>query len=461
MHESRYINSDYPVIAKQWEPLAATKKQPLIESNNMKLIVVTVSILIFSFSCLSQTNAKVTDKVRLSKWSSEACDKTYDPYRLKTRITNIEYTDTTMVFTVNFSENCCATFKPAINFYKNKLVLLPYRKYTGGFCGCNCCFTIKYEISGLAGKKYQLYFKEEEITLSNNYYDTVKPSFQFYEGKKINSTNKYGFKEGIWITFFENGNVEVVSKYPDQSLYYDLDPIWSKGYYPSGRLSFYNRKDTSESWFEDQEMKSQFIEYKAGDTTFKKGFSKFNNRVLREEYFEKYYPTVFKSEFDPEYKEEGGIFETVYKREYFESGKPKFIFGRDTSFSWFETGLLEFKQYKSGRMEFDTSGRVTEQLFSWMQKGSKSSGDLNNSLYVYFYPNGNVREIELVRDEPTRNGLAPGVRYNWKWDKNLNLMESPEKWKEAFPWNRFTEIKLPPKMYKGLENYPKTTTNSR
>jgi len=417
----------------------------------MKLIVAIISIFLFCITCLAQTTSKVSDEIRLSRWSSEACDNTFDPYRLKTRISSIEYTDTSTIFTVHLSENCCITFKPQIKYYNNKLVLLPYEKYTGDYCGCNCCFTIQYEISGLKGKKYKLYFKENEITQSNNYYDTVKPSFQIYNGEKINSVNKYGFKEGIWITFYENGKEKDVSQYPEQSLFYEPYPFWSKEYYPSGKLSFYDRNDTSESWFEDQELKSQFIKYKVGDTTYEKGFRKFENRILQKEYFTKFYPTIFRSEFDIEYKDSGWITETVYKKEYYQNGKPKFIFGKDTSFSWLETGQIESKKYKSGSIEFDKNGVITQRSFSWLEKGSKSFRNLDNTLYVYFYSNGNIKEIELVRDETTNDGMAPGVRYSWIWDKDMNLLESPEIWKETFPWTRFEELELPSKMYSGLK----------
>src|SRR5665647_901851 len=102
----------------------------------MKTILLTISILAFCLTCDSQTSS---NKVRLIKWSSESCDNTFDPYRLKTRISSIEYTDTSTIFTAHFSDNCCVTFKPAIDFYKNKLVLLPYREYKGDYCTCNCC----------------------------------------------------------------------------------------------------------------------------------------------------------------------------------------------------------------------------------------------------------------------------------------------------------------------------------
>ena len=317
---------------------------------------------------------------------------------------------------------------------------MPYNQYTGDHCSCNCCFSILYEVSGLAGKNYKVYFNENEIKISDDYYDIVKPSFQVYKGIKINSLNKFGFKEGKWISFFENGKEKVIDQYPDQALFYDLDPIWSKEYYSFGKLSYYTRDDTTESWFEDQELKSQFIKYKIGDTIYEKGFQKFENRAIQEEYFEKFYPTIFKSDFDTNYQNQGSITETIFRKEYFQSGKLKFMFGKDSSFSWFETGQLESKKYKLGTFEYDKIGKLKERTFSWLEKGPEFYRNLNNTLYVYFYPNSNIKEIELVRDEPTSGGIAPSVRYTWKWDKDMNLLEFPEKWDEKFPWIRFAEL---------------------
>lgn len=424
----------------------------------MKFILISISVFFISFPSLAQTGS---NKVRLLKWSTKSCDNTFDPYRLKTRISSIEYTDTTTIFTVHFSDNCCARFKPAISFRTNKLILLPYKNYTGDYCTCNCCFSIRYEIVGLVGKKYQLYFRESKVALSDNYYDTIKPSHQVYNGKNINRQNKYGFKEGTWIQFYENGKEEEVSQYADQSLFYDSPPLWSKGYYPSGRVSFYDRTDTSESWFEDGELKSQFIKYKVADTTFEKGLRKFESRLLQKEYFEKFYPTIFKSEFDPDYKDSGAITETIYKREYFQNGKPKFIFGSDTSYSWFETGQLESKRYKNGTMQFNESGVLTQRSFLWLEKGPKHWRNLDNTLYVQYFTNGNIEKIELVRDEPTQDGIAPGVRYSWIWNKEMNLIEAPQKWKEPFPWKRFAQLQLTPKMQNELVKKPTVKTNSR
>lgn len=406
-------------------------------SYNLRFILIILSVFVSSYCCMSQ---KLTNEVRLSKWSSEACDNTFDPYRLKTRVTNIEYTDTTTIFTVNFSDNCCATFKPAIRFYNNKLVFLPYEEYTGDYCTCNCCFTIRYEVFGLKEKKYSLYFNDKKIVLSDDFYDTVKPSFQYYNGKKINSINKYGFKEGLWVTFYKNGHEKEVSLYPEQSMYFEPKTIWSKGYHPNGNLSFYDRNDTSEAWFEDKELKYQFIEFKVDDTLYTKLLKKFDNKVVETEFLLKGYQTL-KNGLQSDYAE-GWQTETIYKRKYFKSGKPQSILGVDTSYTWFETGQVESKRYKSGMVKFDTKGQIVEQGFNWVERVPEFYIDLQNSLDVLFDSNNTIREISLNRDETTLGGVTGGNRYYWKWDAKKNLIESPKNWNEALPWERFNEMQV-------------------
>ncbi|HEU0063991.1 MAG TPA: hypothetical protein VFQ58_03135, partial [Flavisolibacter sp.] len=90
------------------------------------------------------------------------------------------------------------------------------------------------------------------------------------------------------------------------------------------------------------------------------------------------------------------------------------------------------------------------QSFSWVEKGPKTFPNLQNTLYINFFKNGNIRKFELVRDEPTHDGIAPGIRYSWEWNKDMLLIDYPEKWDTTFPWTKFSEIHLPPKMYQSL-----------
>lgn len=207
----------------------------------MKSLLLSLAILAFCLMCRAQDRSK---EVKLIRAVNDACDQSFDARRLKTRLSSIMYTDSTTIFTVQFADNCCAPFKPAITFEKGKLTLLPYRELGRELCTCHCCIAIRYEIAGLSGKTYKVYFKEKEVQLLGNYYDTVKPTFLLYKGTRLNRTNKYGFKEGTWIEFYQDGREKVVRQYDGESEFFEDRPRWSKGYYPSGRPFFYERQDT-------------------------------------------------------------------------------------------------------------------------------------------------------------------------------------------------------------------------
>src|SRR5690606_16110728 len=133
----------------------------------MRLILTLLLFSIYNSNCLSQNEIKKEQsKVRLVKWSAENCDNTYDPYRLQNRITRLESKNDITYITVNFTDNCCAKFNPKIEFKGNKLNILPYKKYNGDYCTCNCCFSINFEIKGIANKEFVVHFKNEKIKMT-------------------------------------------------------------------------------------------------------------------------------------------------------------------------------------------------------------------------------------------------------------------------------------------------------
>jgi len=251
------------------------------------------------------------------------------------------------------------------------------------------------------------------------------------------------------MTFHKNGKIENISEYEAVELYHQSYPLWSKSFYTSQKLRSYERKDTSEDWFEDGEMQYQRIEYKAGDTAYENGFRKFSNRRLAREYAERRYDLVLKSEFDSTYKGEGSIGEILYETKYFENGNLEYRFGKDTSYSWFRNGLVKFKRYRSGSINYDETGRVKERTFFWAEPGPIGQGDLDHSIYITYYKNGVIEEIHFVRYEADDVGIGNN-HYHWQWNDKMKLIASPKDWKEPLPWKRFKEIELPLKMYKGL-----------
>ncbi|HSY60993.1 MAG TPA: hypothetical protein VK796_03910, partial [Cytophaga sp.] len=422
----------------------------LFKSGKMKLRILKYIFAFFLITisgfCFSQDSLKIKNaQVKLIKWNAEDCDNTYDPDRLKKRITHFETIGEKTFITVSFSDNCCAEFEPVIHFSENKLILFPYEKESEQFCLCDCCFSIEFEITGLSDKKYDIYFKKKKIELSGDHYEVTEPSDSTYKGKKINRKNKYGFYEGLWMTFYKNGEIESISQYPEDQQYFQLQPIWAKRYYASGKHSYKVNADTTESWFEDGEVEFSDIKYKIGDTSYQIVLNKFEDRKLQSKLFQRTYPTIYKSDFDSEVIV---ITDIIYQEEYYSNGKFKLLFTTDTTYEWFENGQIKLKTYKSGQVEFRENGALYNQLYYFKVGHSKAWSELINEMYVQFYENGNVKEIrfdryELVNDKKELSKID----YHWKWDKEKKLTQSPKKWKRTYPWKQFPEIDLLLKTY--------------
>ncbi|MEM6807139.1 MAG: hypothetical protein AAF696_37400 [Bacteroidota bacterium] len=184
-------------------------------------------IFAFYFFILPESYSQEADnEVLLVDWESMDCDDTYDPFRLKDRISSIEYVNGLLHIQVNFSEHCCPTFDPAISFEEGRLELLSDTVADDGICMCVCCFSIEYQIAGLTGKDFEVYFNGKKIEESDDYYETQEVTYEYYQGEKINLSNKYGFKEGRWMTFHENGQVHYDGIFPLDVLYYEERFIW-------------------------------------------------------------------------------------------------------------------------------------------------------------------------------------------------------------------------------------------
>jgi hypothetical protein len=402
------------------------------------VFIVEATVILGQGKTANKSSDKISkeNKVKLVAWHSMDCDDTYDPDMLINRITDLEVRNGLTFITVNFSDNCCPIFQPSIEFKENKLFIRPYGDYSNDRCECDCCFSIQFQIEGLPTTDYEVYFKEKKIVRSDDHYQVFEPSFEEYNGQIINKRNRYGFKEGIWITFDNDGKVTTIFDYPENELYQEPLPVSRKIFYPSGSLSYFSRNDTTESWFDDGELKIQSIEYKKGDTTYTYRFRKYPNRNLESKSLEKTYPTIFTSEFDPDYRGAGSIFETVYKEEHFENGQRKYLYGTDTSYSWYESGNIESKRYKDGNVKYGTDGLVTQKIFYWRTPGGTGSPDVENSLYVNFKQNGKISKVEYVRD--ATNLIRH--EYEWEWNDEMKLVTFPKGWKGELPWKKFHEL---------------------
>lgn len=378
---------------------------------------------------------------KLIRWKSLDCDDRYDPYQLVDRISALEARNGNTTVTIHFAENCCAQFNPEVKIKDNDVFILPYpENQSNPECDCNCCFSLELEISNIAETEYQFFFKGKPIKKSDDPYPVLEPSQQVYQGQIINKRNKYGFGEGLWVSFYPGGQIKQIFLYPEEQHYREQRPVSRKVFYESGKVDWVQHGDTTEFWFEDGELKRQFLQYKAGDTTYSYRMIKHDNRKMKEKALERDYPTIFRSDLDPKYKAEGSRHEVIFREEYYDNGQVKYRYGRDTTYAWFANGALQSKDFVDGGLEYDSTGTLVQQSYNWKKKGPSLWGDLNHYLYVSMDAKGAVSEVNYRRDEVKKDAVYRAVSYEWKWKDSL-LVQSPKKWKGELPWERFKEIK--------------------
>ncbi|WP_147767640.1 hypothetical protein [Seonamhaeicola maritimus] len=404
--------------------------------------ILTLGLFCITFQS-SFSQIKDDCNVILKNWRAADCDNTFDPYRIKNRITGIETIDNVTIITVNFSENCCVELNPSLEFENNRLNLLPYTEYEGDYCECNCCFSISYEIYGLAQLNYETYFNGKRIEFSNEHYQVKEPTFEIYNGQEINKTNKYGFQEGIWMKFYESGEIKYLYHFPDQVLYYRSYPTWTKEFYESGALAYYNRNDSTERWFDDGQLQAWDYKYSIGDTAYKEGFALYDNHQLKKRYKEK---SHIEKDTSTRHLIERTITDVFYHEEYYENGVKKYLYTMDTIFSWYNTGIIKEKEISNGRLEYNESGKLVKRIIHWSLNDTISNWNLSHSFYIEYLENGQIGTIHYVRDEVLDGGdsMAPSNHYYWKWNELGECYETPSEWTEDLPWIGFYEIKLPP-----------------
>lgn len=401
-------------------------------------------LLIFSFffSCFPELLAQelsthTPEEILLVDWESMDCDDTYDPYKLKSRISFMEEVDGLLHIRVNFADNCCADFTPGITFANNRLELVSATREDNEFCFCNCCFSLEYKIAGLSGKTFEVFFNGKKIEVSDEHYETQKVTYEMYRGEQINFTNKYGFKEGRWMAFHESGQVEYDGEFPNNVQYQDSEAIWYKRYNIDGELIYFDRKDSTQAWFEDREIRAEKYSYTKGDTSFKYIFRKFENRKLAEKSLVLSYPYTLRSELNPCFEEEGLRTETLYKETFYRDGQRENLLSNDTLYKWHENGNFREIVFPNGSKRFDEEGNLSSQVFRWKTKGPACQADLRHNLYVYYDSSNSIKKIDMTRDEALGEKTYKGQDYIWTWDENKKLTSIPEEWDEDFPWEKF------------------------
>lgn len=162
----------------------------------MKALIGQILILISVGQALGQKS----DSVTLLEFKQSTCDSKSDPYRLKPRIISLYHHADTLALEIGFATTCCLEYLPIIKFTTDTLYLSYGIKDEGEACSCICCYSFYHKISGVKSKTFSVKLYDQVIELSTEKYWTYEPTFKIVKGDTVDRKDKYGLKQGIWVT---------------------------------------------------------------------------------------------------------------------------------------------------------------------------------------------------------------------------------------------------------------------
>jgi hypothetical protein len=201
-------------------------------------------INIIVFLSTSQVFCQTSKEIELIEFNQSACDKTSDPYRLKSRIISLSHKSDTLQIEIGFAATCCIDYVPKIKFLADTLFFSYDAKDEDGGCFCICCYSFIHKIKGIPSKNIIVKLYEEVIELSDEKYKTFPPTYTIVRGDTVNIKDKYGLKQGTWVNeisftrykndrilswgrFYENGKVQNE---------HDLKTDIYREFHPNGKL---------------------------------------------------------------------------------------------------------------------------------------------------------------------------------------------------------------------------------
>ncbi|PQJ15682.1 hypothetical protein [Aureicoccus marinus] len=383
----------------------------------------------------------------LLDWKVSKCEDIYNPYRLLNRIKEQKVSSGNSILSIHFSENCCAEIQPRVETVNDSLIIstsLPNEDdevEVVAECDCRCSFTMELQIRGELLENQAIYLNDRKIEYSEDFYKTVPVSSSSYQGQEINRTNKYGHREGRWLTFNKAGGIEMEILYPESSLLKKGERIWWKKYSESGMLLFYTSPDSTARWNERGDLLSEIVNYQKGDTTFQRRNRWHENLSIHLRWLERAYLTTIGSERDTAVTMEIIENEYVYREEYYETGQPSLLKVRDTTFRWFPNGDLEELRYPNGRQKFYKTGQLESQFREWKEKGKKGQWHSEHQLSVLFDAENQIKMISYSpSDVQPTSEVMDLTLYVWQWDKFKNLISDPPNWEGPYPWSSIESI---------------------
>jgi len=151
--------------------------------------------------------------IEILNFGQTECDNSLDPYKLKSRLIRVDFSNDTLEFEVGTLGTCCVDYESKIKFSNDTLFLEYQRKENSPASFCYCCYQFIHKIKGIKNTEITFMLGDQILEISEEKYRTYPISFDMIDGDTINLTDKYGEKQGIWIKdhnrydVYENGTI--------------------------------------------------------------------------------------------------------------------------------------------------------------------------------------------------------------------------------------------------------------
>jgi hypothetical protein len=183
--------------------------------------------LLIAFMFFSQLTHGQIGRIKLLDFKYSECEATLSD-RLITRIIKKEIKRDVLMVDIATVSTCCVKFEPIASI--NQGILYLDFKETGAECECKCYYYLNYKLKGIKDKEVKIKFRNKDIELSDEKFETYPIQFKMLNGDTINFVDKYGFRQGKWVYsndslastgYFEAQDdipVKYVTLYPDKSI---------------------------------------------------------------------------------------------------------------------------------------------------------------------------------------------------------------------------------------------------
>lgn len=207
--------------------------------------LVLTSVLLVHLSCTSQS------KIELLDYSSSECKEGIffkNLPKLKNRILKINKTDSFHTYEIFVVANCSGTEEGKIELKNDTLNLIFDGKWEldktsktkendstetisevwiKELADCDCAYNLSYKIKGLKNKDYIITINGKKIIKTEHKYRIIRtqPKFEIIKNDTINFVDIYGLKQGLHITYKNDGRLLSRINYIDDEKIVGLDKV--------------------------------------------------------------------------------------------------------------------------------------------------------------------------------------------------------------------------------------------